>query len=85
MKLNELINCVFFSQSQVEFWDKHRDPGYEYPPDSLPGFSNEDYLQARTEGEGSTSLQEGKCRFFVASVCRAVGISLCKMPLPFDC
>lgn len=42
----------------VEFWDKHRDPGYEYPPDSLPGFSSEDYLQARTDGEGSTSLQE---------------------------
>lgn len=42
----------------VEFWDKHRDPGFEYPPDSLPGFSNEDYLQARTDGEGSTTLQE---------------------------
>lgn len=42
----------------VEFWDRHRDPGYEYPSDTLPGFSSEDYLQARSEGEGSTSLQE---------------------------
>lgn len=42
----------------VEFWDKHRDPGFEYPPDSLPGFSNEDYLQARSESEGGTTLQE---------------------------
>lgn len=42
----------------VEFWDKHRDPGFEYPPDALPGFSNEDYLQARNEGEGSGTLQE---------------------------
>lgn len=42
----------------VEFWDKHRDPGFEYPPDSLPGFSNEDFLQARSESEGGTTLQE---------------------------
>lgn len=42
----------------VEFWDKHRDPGFEYPPDSLPGFSNEDFLQARSDSEGGTTLQE---------------------------
>lgn len=42
----------------VEFWDKHRDPGFEYPPDSLPGFSNEDYLQARSDSEGGSTLQE---------------------------
>lgn len=42
----------------VAFWDKHRDPGFEYPPETLAGFSSEDYLQAQSEHEGSSSLQE---------------------------
>lgn len=42
----------------VAFWDKHRDPGFEYPPDTLAGFTTEDYLQAQSENEGSSSLQE---------------------------
>lgn len=46
----------------VQFWDKHRDPGFEYPPDTLPGFSSEDFLQAQSENEGSTSLQEANSK-----------------------
>ncbi|XP_053685370.1 stAR-related lipid transfer protein 7, mitochondrial isoform X2 [Sabethes cyaneus] len=42
----------------VEFWDKHRDPGFEYPPDYLPGFSSEDYLEAQNENDTSTTFQE---------------------------
>ncbi|XP_055619782.1 stAR-related lipid transfer protein 7, mitochondrial-like isoform X1 [Toxorhynchites rutilus septentrionalis] len=41
----------------VEFWDKYRDPGFEYPPDTLTGFTNEDYLQAQNKNEERTSLQ----------------------------
>ncbi|XP_058458611.1 stAR-related lipid transfer protein 7, mitochondrial isoform X1 [Malaya genurostris] len=42
----------------VEFWDKHRDPGFEYPPDWLPGFSSEDYEDAQNENDNNVSLQE---------------------------
>lgn len=42
----------------VAFWDKHRDPGFEYPPDTVAGFTSEDYLQAQSENEVASSLQE---------------------------
>lgn len=42
----------------VAFWDKHRDPGFEYPPDTISGFTSEEYLQAQSENETSSSLQE---------------------------
>lgn len=77
-----LIFCLLFVQ--VEFWDKHRDPGYEYPPDSLPGFSSEDYLQARSDSEGGTTLQEGKCfGFCIVSI--AVWDITLTMPLYLRC
>lgn len=44
----------------IEFWDKHKDPGFEYPPDTLLGYSAEDFTEAQKQEEES-SLQQGTC------------------------
>ncbi|KFB46952.1 AGAP004792-PB-like protein [Anopheles sinensis] len=41
----------------IQFWDKHKDPGFEYPPDTLLGYSAEDFTEAQKQEEES-SLQQ---------------------------
>lgn len=64
----------------IEFWDKHKDPGFEYPPDTLLGYSAEDFTEAQKQEEES-SLQQGTCLqiHLTFMLCHITNNALCKV------